>query len=220
MMHPTIEKLRKGLLVSCMAVENEVLHGPVLQAGMALCAEQGGAVGLKASGKEDVAIVSRVVRIPVMGMQPETAPDGKRWITPTFAAAKGLVDAGAAVLALSALGNRTYGDPIDVLIRRIHDELKTPVMVDVSSVEEARAVEGLGADLIRPAYRQPAPDFTLLGSVAQAVDAPVVAEGGYWVPEEVVKAFELGAYCAVVGTAITRPADITKRWVKIIGASK
>lgn len=219
-MHPTIEKLRKGLLVSCMAVENEVLHGPVLQAGMALCAEQGGAVGLKASGKGDVAVMSRAVRIPVMGMQSEAGPDGKRWITPTFSAAKGLVDAGAAIVAVSAVGNRTYGDPIDVLIRRIHDELGTPVMVDVANVEEARAVEAMGADMVRPSYRQPTPDFNLLAGVAKAVACPVVAEGGYWVPEEVVKAFELGAYCAVVGTAITRPTDITKRWVKIIGGTK
>ena len=45
---------------------------------------------------------------------------------------------------------------------------------------------------------------------------PVIAEGGFWYPEQVVKALELGAWAVVVGTAITRPKDITARFVRAI----
>ena len=99
------------------------------------------------------------------------------------------------------------------MVRRVHDELKAPLMVDVSNVEEARIAESQGADMVRPTYKQPTPDFDLLGKVIAAVSCPVVAEGGYWYPEEFVKAMDMGCHCAVVGTAITRPTNITRYWV-------
>lgn len=219
-MHPVIEKLRGGLLVSCMATEDEVLHGPQLMAAMAVCAEQGGAVGIKASGERDVAAVSRTVRIPVMGMTSRQDPSGKRWITPTFESCEALVKAGAQIVAIQGTKARTYGDPTEVLIRRTHEELKAALMVDVANVEEARAAEAMGADMIRPAYRQPTPDWDLLGKVIAAVSCPVVAEGGYWRPEEAAKAFEMGVFCAVVGTAITRPTLITKWWIDTIAKAR
>jgi N-acylglucosamine-6-phosphate 2-epimerase len=46
----------------------------------------------------------------------------------------------------------------------------------------------------------------------------VVAEGLYWTPEQVCKAFEMGAFAVVVGTAITRPDEITERFVQAIKA--
>jgi N-acylglucosamine-6-phosphate 2-epimerase len=99
----------------------------------------------------------------------------------------------------------------------VHDELGKPLMVDVSSVEEARAAEAAGADMVRPVYKSPSPDFGLLERVISAVSCPVVGEGGYWRPEEAVKALDLGIHCLVVGTAITRPANITKYWVEAMG---
>ncbi|MEX0975417.1 MAG: N-acetylmannosamine-6-phosphate 2-epimerase [Bacillota bacterium] len=219
-MHPTIERLRRGLIVSCMATDDEPLHGPMFMAAMALAAEQGGAVGIKARDRQDVALVSRLVRIPVMGMQVVIDPLGKRWVTPTFEAAKAIVDAGAEIVAIQGLASRTFGDPAPVLIGRVHDELGKPLMVDVSSVEEARAAEAAGADMVRPVYKSPSPDFGLLEMVIAAVSCPVVGEGGYWTPEEAVRALDLGVHCLVVGTAITRPGQITKHWVEAIGRGR
>ena len=45
-------------------------------------------------------------------------------------------------------------------------------------------------------------------------DKPVILEGRIWEPQEVTKAFELGAHCVVIGSAITRPQLITKRFVQ------
>ncbi|MNE24747.1 putative N-acetylmannosamine-6-phosphate 2-epimerase [compost metagenome] len=45
---------------------------------------------------------------------------------------------------------------------------------------------------------------------------PVIAEGGISTPEELKRMFELGVYSAVVGSAITRPMEITKRFVQAV----
>ena len=58
------------------------------------------------------------------------------------------------------------------------------------------------------------PDFDLLANLVKETDKPVVLEGRIWEPEQVDKAFELGAHCVVIGSAITRPQLITKRFVQ------
>ena len=45
---------------------------------------------------------------------------------------------------------------------------------------------------------------------------PLIAEGGIWLPEQLQHVFDCGAYAAVIGTAITRPREITRRFVSAI----
>ncbi len=45
---------------------------------------------------------------------------------------------------------------------------------------------------------------------------PVIAEGGIWTPEQLKAALDTGVLAAVVGTAITRPREITKRFAAAI----
>ena len=45
---------------------------------------------------------------------------------------------------------------------------------------------------------------------------PVIAEGRIHYPYQAKKMFEEGAYSIVVGGAITRPQEITKRFVEAI----
>ena len=58
------------------------------------------------------------------------------------------------------------------------------------------------------------PDYKLLQNLVKTVDKPVILEGRIWTPEEVKKAFEYGAHCVVIGSAITRPQLITKRFIE------
>jgi N-acylglucosamine-6-phosphate 2-epimerase len=44
----------------------------------------------------------------------------------------------------------------------------------------------------------------------------VILEGRVWSPDEVKQAYEYGAFAVVVGSAITRPQLITKRFVNAI----
>ena len=61
------------------------------------------------------------------------------------------------------------------------------------------------------------PDFDLIRRCAEELSVPVIAEGKIHYPEDLKKAFECGAFSAVVGGAITRPQEITARFVKILG---
>ena len=56
----------------------------------------------------------------------------------------------------------------------------------------------------------------MIGRLAKDLSIPVIAEGGIWSPEQLQKALEAGATAAVVGTAITRPREITRRFVSAI----
>jgi N-acylglucosamine-6-phosphate 2-epimerase len=59
-------------------------------------------------------------------------------------------------------------------------------------------------------------DLELVDRLVKAFNIPVIAEGGIGNPEELKQVFDLGVYAAVVGTAITRPMEITKTFVKAI----
>ena len=96
-------------------------------------------------------------------------------------------------------------------------------MADISTVEEGVNCANLGANMLSTTLsgytqfsqnRGDGPDFELLENLVKEVDIPVVLEGRIWEPDEVDRAFELGAHCVVIGSAITRPQLITKRFVQ------
>ena len=56
----------------------------------------------------------------------------------------------------------------------------------------------------------------MMRELASALTIPLIAEGGIWTPEQLREALDTGAAAAVVGTAITRPREITRRFVSAI----
>ena len=95
-------------------------------------------------------------------------------------------------------------------------------MADISTVEEGLKAKEAGADIlsttlsgytIESGDRGEGPDFELLEALVNQSGIPVVLEGRIWTTEQVNKAFEIGAHCVVIGSAITRPQLITKRFV-------
>ena len=59
-------------------------------------------------------------------------------------------------------------------------------------------------------------DFEILRTVLARIKHPLIAEGNIDTPEKVKRVLELGAYSVVVGSAITRPQLITKKFVDAI----
>ena len=53
----------------------------------------------------------------------------------------------------------------------------------------------------------------LLKEIVENLSIPAILEGRIWKPAEVKKAFELGAHAVVIGSAITRPQLIVKRFM-------
>jgi len=216
-----LHAVHRGLIVSCQALEEEPLHGPMLMAAMARAVQLGGAVGIRANGPQDVEVIKRITGLPVIGIHKMTNGAGEMAITPTFSLAEELVRSGADIIAVDVRRTRPFGEPLAELLPRIRRELGVPVMADCATVEDARAAVEIGVDLVASTFgfRQNGlgtePNFQLLRDMLQ-LGVPVVAEGGFWYPEQVVEALELGVWAVVVGSAITRPLEITRRFVRAI----
>ena len=193
----------------------------MLMAAMARAVLLGGAVGIRANGPQDVEVIKRITGLPVIGIHKMTNGAGEMAITPTFSLAEELVRSGADIIAVDVRRTRPFGEPLAELLPRIRRELGVPVMADCATVEDARAAVEIGVDLVASTFgfRQNGlgtePDFQLLRDMLQ-LGVPVVAEGGFWYPEQVVEALELGVWAVVVGSAITRPLEITRRFVRAI----
>ena len=131
------------------------------------------------------------------------------------------LDAGADIIAFDAT-LRKRENPLEEMIFAVHDAGRL-AMADISTLEEGINAANLGADIISTTLAgytdqsgEPTkgPDFELLEKLVQSVSAPVILEGRVWEPKDVNKAFELGAHCVVIGSAITRPQLITKRFLE------
>jgi N-acylglucosamine-6-phosphate 2-epimerase len=220
-----LTSLKHGLVVSCQAHFDHPLRSPRTMQALALCAERGGAVGIRANGPEDVASVKEGVKIPVIGIHKEAMNGRRFFITPTFAHAEALTKAGADVIALEAT-RETRPDDGDLrgLIRRVREELRVPVMADVSTLEEGVRAWGLGADLVattlsgytQESWGRPKPDLDLVEGLAKA-QVRVACEGNVRTPEQAREALDRGAWSVVVGTAITDPLAITSWFVDSVG---
>lgn len=221
----TIRKLEfPSLIVSCQARDDNPLTGPHFMRAMALAAEMGGASGIRANGPDDVRAIREAVQLPVIGLEKKDVAGFEVYITPDLNSVQGLLEAGADVIAVDAtLRDRPV--PLEALFNAIHAAGRG-VFADCATLEDAVNAAALGADVIsttmagytpHTAHRKSdGPDFELLKTVIQSVRVPVVAEGRFWTPEDVGHAFALGASGVVVGTAITNPREITRRFMRAV----
>ncbi|PZF83634.1 N-acetylmannosamine-6-phosphate 2-epimerase [Jiangella anatolica] len=212
----------RSIVVSCQAGPENPLHGPEPMALMARAAEAGGAAGIRANGPADVAAISAVVSVPVLGINKTGDRDGV-YITPTFESAAAVVRAGATVVALDGTDRPRPGGDLAELIAAIHDRLGVPVMADVDTLAAGRYARAAGADLVGSTLSgytggEPVdgPDLALVRTLVDELDCPIVAEGRYWTRDDVLAAFDAGAHTVVVGTAVTNPMAITRRLVEAV----
>ena len=216
-----LHRVKQGLIVSCQALEDEPLHGPILMAAMARAVALGGAIAIRTNGVQEVEVIKKITNLPVIGIEKVTDNTGRICITPTFAHAEALVKAGADMVAVDVRQTRPFGEPLEELLTKIRQELGVLVLADCATLSDCRNAQRIGVDALAPTFGFQEndigfePDFKLLGAMI-ALGLPVIAEGGFWEPEQVIKAFQLGAWSVVVGSAITRPLEITKRFVRAL----
>ncbi|MCY3979352.1 MAG: N-acetylmannosamine-6-phosphate 2-epimerase [Chloroflexi bacterium] len=211
------------LIVSCQALEDEPLHGAAVMAKMALAAKIGGAAAIRANGPADIGAIKQMVDLPVIGLYKQGGSGV--YITPTFAAAAEIAEAGADIIALDCTDRpRPDGASVCELIERIQRELRLPAFADVSTLAEAQSAAAAGVAMAAPTLSgytedsaaQAGPDFDLLARMIKALPVPVIAEGRIHSPAQARRALELGAWAVVVGSAITRPRSITARFVQAL----
>src|SRR6478735_5067844 len=215
-----------ALVVSCQARADNPLHGPVYMSAMAQAAEAGGAGGIRANGEADVAAIRAVTRLPIIGIAKVWDDRFPVYITPGFAQAAQVAGAGADVVGIDATPRPRNGEPVERLIGRIQSELGREVFADIATLEEGRAACAAGATYVATtlagyteetaAHKTAGPDLELLSALVAEVPAPIVAEGRFDTPDLVAEAFRRGAHAVVVGTAITNPREITKRFVQAV----
>lgn len=214
----------KGVLVvSCQARADNPLHGPAFMAAMARAAAQGGAGAIRANGPDDIAAIRAAVDLPIVGIVKRFVEGVPVYITPAFSDAEAAAAAGADIIALDATARDRGGGTLADLVGAIRSRLARPVFADVATLEEGLAAQALGADYVAttlagytgatPVGRADGPDFDLLQALVAACRVPVVAEGRFDTPDLVARALELGAHAVVVGTMITNPREITRRFV-------
>jgi len=219
-----IERIRGGLVVSCQAEEGSPFYEPGLMARFARAAELGGAVGTRAK-EPDIRAIREMCGLPIIGIDKVYLEGFEVYITPRFEDAQRIAKAGADIIALDCTPRpRPGGGTMEELIQRIKIELKLPVMADISTLEEALAAENAGADIVATtlsgytsySQRGEGPDWGLLEAIIGPVKVPLIAEGGIAGPAEARRALDMGAWAVVVGAAITRPTELTQRFVKAI----
>ena len=219
-----LNSIKGGIIVSCQALKQEPLHSSYIMSRMAYAAMVGGAVGIRANGGEDIKRIKETVSLPVIGLVKALYDASSVYITPTLREAKEAIRAGADILAMDATDRKRPGihdlKELAGEIRRMFPG--TLLMGDVSKLSEGIYCEELGFDLVSTTLcgytdetrGRKQPDLELMRALKEHLSVPVVAEGGIWTPEDVEEIMELGVHSIVIGTAITRPAEITKRFVK------
>jgi N-acylglucosamine-6-phosphate 2-epimerase len=218
--------LPRGLIVSCQALEDEPLHSSFIMGRMALAAKEGGAIGIRANSFDDIVEIKKCVSLPVIGIVKREYDDSEIYISATFKEIEEVVSAGAEIVALDATNRkRPEGEALKDLVEKIREKFpQIFIMADISTYEEGREAERLGFDIISTTLsgytlytkNRVLPDIKLIERLCKNVSVPVIAEGGIWSPEDLKYVFQKGVYSAVVGTAITRPKEITQRFVKSI----
>lgn len=214
------DPLPRGLYVSCQAAAGSPLRQSDLIAVLARCAELGGAVGLRAEGLDDIAAVSAVASIPVIGLV-KRGRSGV-YITPTIDDVRAVGAAGADAVAVDAtLRPRPDGSTVEEFLRSAVAASSIPVVADVDSLEAAVAAERCGVAYVATTLsgytgesHPTGPDLDLVASIAAAVSVPVLAEGRYRTTEETRAAMTRGAHGVVIGGAITDPVAITRRFAE------
>jgi N-acylglucosamine-6-phosphate 2-epimerase len=221
-----LNAIRGGLIVSCQAEPDEPLGRPDILAALAHSALNGGAAGIRASLPENIKAIRQQVSLPVIGIYKNFYPGSDVFITPTAAEIDALARTGIEILAMDATFRpRPAGERLEDLVARCKKTYDILLMADVSTMDEGLQAAELGFDLVGTTLsgytketaeksKKEEPDFELIRQLAAQLpeDIPLIAEGRIWTPGHAIRAFEEGAFAIVVGSAITRPHLITKRF--------
>lgn len=221
-----LQRIKAGLIVSCQALDSEPLHSAFIMGRMAAAAEEGGAVAIRANSPEDIMEIRNTVKLPVIGLYKVVYSDSEVYITPTMAEVDALYQTGAEIIALDATArSRPGGVTLDAFFREVRAKYPDQLfMADTSCLEEGLQAEVLGFDLVATTMAgytpytkgKSLPDYALMKEYVERLHVPIIAEGGIWTPEQLRTSLDTGVWAAVVGTAITRPQTITRRFVESI----
>ena len=230
-MNNILNKLKNNLIVSLQAMPDEPLYDEnCIIAFAKTIVALGGANALRLAGERDIKNIKKLFpEIAVIGItKPNKIPKNYKelvYITPSVKDCEKIINAGADIVAFDGtMRNRGNKETIKDLIDFIHSKKKI-AMADIATFEEAKNAYELGADIVsttlsgytKETENNPdTPDFELVKKIKNNLNIFTILEGKIWEPQEAKIALEYGADSIVIGSAITRPQLITKRFLKVI----
>ncbi|MFF2590650.1 N-acetylmannosamine-6-phosphate 2-epimerase [Peribacillus butanolivorans] len=225
-MQQVLDKIHKGLIVSCQALENEPLHSSFIMGRMAIAAKEGGATCIRANSVADIMEIKKNVDLPVIGIIKQVYGQNDVYITPSMVEIDALMETKSEIIATDATARiRPNGKTLEQFYCDIRAKYPDVLlMADVSTIDEAVYADHLGFDIVAPTlygytnetmgqkiYQD---DYAVLKEIIKAVkNAKVIAEGNVITPEIARSILDMNVHAVVVGGAITRPQQITKRFV-------
>ena len=220
-----INFLEGALIVSCQALENEPLHSSFIMGKMAKAVCEGGARGIRANTVQDITEIRKNVNLPIIGIIKKNYEGSNVYITPTMKEIDALVEINTEIIAMHATNEIR---PDGKNIKEFFDTVKTKYpnqlfMADCSTLDEMIEAEKMGFDFIATtlvgytehskSLKIEANDFEIIREAKKLIKKPIIAEGNIDSPQKAKRVLDLGCYAVVVGSSITRPQLITKKYV-------
>lgn len=222
-----LESLKNQIIVSIQAMPDEPLYDEICINAMAKSViELGGAGALRLAGKRDIQNIKKMFpNVAVIGItKPSKIPENYKelvYITPTIEDCKAVIEAGADIVALDGtLRKRKNEEKLEDLLNYIKSKNKL-AMADIATFEEAKNAYEIGFDIVSTTLsgytletqnNPNLPDFELVKKIKENFDIFTILEGKIWEKNDITTAFKSGADAVVVGSAITRPQLVYKRF--------
>lgn len=222
-----LDNIKGGLIVSCQALESEPLHSSYIMGRMAYASMLGGAIGIRANTIKDIEEIRKHVSLPIIGIIKNVVADSQVFITPTEAEIDALVHANIEIIATDATSrSRPNGESLESFFAKIRSKWPNQIfMADCSTAQEAFFAEKIGFDIVSTTlcgYTEytrgfDLPNLDMIEAIIANANVPVIVEGGIWDAETFARIHKLqGVHSVVIGSAITRPMEITKHFLKAI----
>ena len=214
-----LSTFKNSLIASCQPIPKGPLDTPSFVLASAKASIIGGAKGLRIEGFENLRIIKKNIKLPIIGIKKRNLKNYPIIITPYLTDIEKLADLGADIIAFDAT-KRKRPFSVTQIISKIHS-LKKIAMADCSNLSDANFAIDNGADIVSTTLSgytgkrevPKNPDFKLLNSLISKFKVPIIAEGRFNTPSFYKKAIKMGAHAVVVGTALNRIELITKSFL-------
>ena len=218
--------IKNKVIVSCQAEGNSPFNNPKYLSLFAISAELGGAGGIRAEGLTNIYEIKKNVSLPIIGLVKTNFNDGRVCISRNELDIKLMVELGCDVIAIDGtfrMMNELTGPQFISKIKQTFPEVC--LLADISTVNEAIACFNVGADAIATTLRGYTQETEILKNtnfdlgffdqlkLLMPENFPIIAEGKINDVEIVKQLKSKNAWSVVIGTAITRPIQITSNFV-------
>lgn len=219
-----LDRLKGGLIVSCQMEKHAPCYSDDMVELLAKAAVWAGACGLRINGVDNVKRIKSMFDVPVIGLVKIHREDTEVFMTPSMKEADALVEAGAEIIAVDGTDRLIDGRQACSMIPQLKEKYpEILIFADVRDEKDAVHALDLGADIAAPTFYRfkkdakstDLPDWEMFARMCRECSGKgiVMMEGKIWTPDDAIRALHYGAHAVIVGSAITRPHLVARRFV-------